>query len=40
MMVSELSWLVMVKIILLFVGLNDIPCLQEASIGVSINAKS
>ena len=21
-------------------GLNDIPCLQEAAIGVSINAKS
>jgi magnesium-transporting ATPase (P-type) len=29
----------MVKFIL-FVGLNDIPCLQEAAIGVSINAKS
>jgi Cu+-exporting ATPase len=25
---------------LLFLGLNDIPCLQEAAIGISINAKS
>lgn len=25
---------------LFYIGLNDIPCLQEAAIGVSINAKS
>jgi len=24
----------------IYIGLNDIPCLQEAGVGISINAKS